>query len=364
MRFRRWLLVTAAIGVIVAAVLVARHDEPSRRVATTRSPAKPSTSTSSTTAATASDGSTTTTSLQATTTSPPSSDDTTVPIEPPTTEEPTTTTSPPVLGDDPLLFQRGSSLYAINPDGTAQTLLFEMNPSRESYSRFFRWSPDHQRLAYQHDCCIVVRDRDGTNERQLAIGGVGEPAWSPDGQRLAYHCQNDNGATGICAIGVDGTGQVHLTPDECCNADSPDWSPDGTKIVFRRQHENASQSIAVLELTTGTVNDVYGRDPVNYIVLTPQWSPTADLIAFETLSANSFPNYDLWVVDSSGQHARALVTAPKSVGYPRWSPDGQRLAFLPAISETALVWIVNRDGTGGAPVPGLPRDPSAYFDDW
>ena len=105
-------------------------------------------------------------------------------------------------------------------------------------------------------------------------------------------------------------------------------------------------------------------DTENYILLEPQWSPTADLIAFKTLSRNSFPNYDLWVMDSNGDDPHALVTAPKSFGGPRWSPDGQHLALQPARSEPELILIVDRDGTNDTPVPGLTQDSDTGFDDW
>ena len=260
-------------------------------------------------------------------------------------------------------------MYAVNVDGTARTLLFETDLA-QNRDWFYRWSPDHRRLANQNDAGndlgIVVRDRDGTNVQVVARGGVGDPAWSPDGTRLAFHCQNDNGATGICVVGLDGSAPLHLTPEECCAADAPDWSPDGTRIVFRHQHNDGTQSLAVIDLGTSVVTDIYNATPNSSgfapFVQVPQWSPTGDLIAFEQEGDNMETN--LWVVGSDGSGAHAIVTSPKGT-FPRWSPDGQRIAFTPYAPETSLIWIVNRDGSGGTSGPGILRDPdSPPFDDW
>ena len=276
-----------------------------------------------------------------------------------------TTTRTPTLGDDPLLFQQGNGVYAVNADGTAETLLFESD-LQQNRGWNYRWSPDHRHLANQDDAGsnsgIVVRDRDGSNARVVVVGGVGSPAWSPDGTRLAYDCQNDTGAPGICTVGLDGSAPVHLTPDECCYAYTPDWSPDGTSIVFVHGHINGRGSLAIIDLATGAVTDIYSPSDTWRFMQVPQWSPTGDIIAFEQEGENT--QTELWVVNTDGSSAHAIVISPKG-NSPRWSPDGQRIAFGPYPPETSLMWIVNRDGTAGTSVPGIINGPdTSLFDDW
>lgn len=62
---------------------------------------------------------------------------------------------------------------------------------------------------------------------------------------------------------------------------------------------------------------------------------------------------ELWVTDVDGSNARKLATVSSYIGSPRWSPDGQRIAFATPTAPGYPAWIINADGTGLYQVPGV-----------
>jgi Tol biopolymer transport system component len=64
-------------------------------------------------------------------------------------------------------------------------------------------------------------------------------------------------------------------------------------------------------------------------------------------------NYDIYVIDGEGAHEIRLTHTPRlSEGFPLWSPDGQKIAFLSDIlmpDETRL-YVMDADGTNKTPL--------------
>jgi hypothetical protein len=63
---------------------------------------------------------------------------------------------------------------------------------------------------------------------------------------------------------------------------------------------------------------------------------------------------ELLVSPSAGEAPRVIHSrADRQIFYPRWSPDGSRLAFRIDYPDRSEIWIVNTDGTGLFQVPGV-----------
>lgn len=70
-------------------------------------------------------------------------------------------------------------------------------------------------------------------------------------------------------------------------------------------------------------------------------------------SANDLGN-QLWVADTGNEaNPRQLTTVSSYIVTPRWSPDGQRIAFATPTASGVPAWIINGDGTGLRQVPGV-----------
>jgi dipeptidyl aminopeptidase/acylaminoacyl peptidase len=108
----------------------------------------------------------------------------------------------------------------------------------------------------------------------------------------------------ICAIaiGLNGTEKRTLTFDDviaCVRLSDLQFSPDGKWIVF----------------TVTTVNE-------------------------EDNSSHS----DIWIISSDGEKLKQLTTHSNSSWHPRWSPDGNKLAFLSSRSGKTQIWLLSMEG--------------------
>src|SRR5215831_6543118 len=74
----------------------------------------------------------------------------------------------------------------------------------------------------------------------------------------------------------------------------------------------------------------------------PQISPDGRSIVFERHFMDEMKDRErtnLWIVASDGSELRPLTTGIRNDGSPRWSPDGNRLAYVSNHEEGAQIWI-------------------------
>jgi len=204
----------------------------------------------------------------------------------------------------------------------------------------------------------------------------GFPFWSPDGERIAY--TSFDPATGDMTIRVmaaDGTAGTDLIP-----AGSRDffvtnpWSPDGKEILFISDR-SASYDLWVMnadgtspvQVTDGTNVVPWLHGPRGYEA---EWSPDGRTIAYTSClfggadireaaadehggRASMNINLseirreaDIWVVNPDGSGERGLTSSGDAL-IPRWHPGGDRIAYLSRASGTAVIRVMNLDGSGG-----------------
>lgn len=191
----------------------------------------------------------------------------------------------------------------------------------------------------------------------FGIGALGAPVWSPSGDRIAVPT---NGGVGV----VDAvTGELSLPAETdvllsalgrlleewgfddlelhnliplCPHTVS--WSPDGESLAFVfpciALYPSGLWSVAAeggeAELLVGPVANVNGVD----------WSPDGDEIAFTHESIENFIP-ELATVRLGDTEAE---TRAQARGFPFWSPDGSRLAFVAVSDIEAEIVLLERDG--------------------
>jgi dipeptidyl aminopeptidase/acylaminoacyl peptidase len=89
----------------------------------------------------------------------------------------------------------------------------------------------------------------------------------------------------------------------------------------------------------------------------PQLSPDGTQVVYVVSQldrSTDKTNSSLWLVPVAGGEARALTSAPGSNNHPRWSPDGQTIAFVSDRGGSPQVWLLPVSGGEARPLTKLP----------
>jgi dipeptidyl aminopeptidase/acylaminoacyl peptidase len=215
------------------------------------------------------------------------------------------------------------------------------------------------------------------------------PRWRPDGKAIAFlsarpapgDAVSDAPRNQVWLLPLSG-GEPRRLTNLLNGVSGFQWSPDGTKLVLVgrsgpsddakspsdvRHYTHANYKfndtgwfddkrthLWVADAASGKTTQITSGDDWNDS--DPQWSPDGRRIAFVSdRSGHAFDashDTDVWVVDARGGPDAALTKIsdhPTADTSPRWSPDGQTIAFLSAVPEKSHPKIWLAPATGGAP---------------
>jgi Tol biopolymer transport system component len=193
---------------------------------------------------------------------------------------------------------------------------------------------------------LSISSLDGSNYRLLDAENNSNalPGLSPDGESIAY----DRGGEGYIYHMEGGPetfdpASYGISASKGLTLGSPSWSPDGRLlawVVGGDLGEDGSHRIAIavfdLEASTGSLLHPYIPIGRGGWPSTPKWSPDGQWLAFLTWDEEE-PR-GLWVAQVDGAQEYFLGDGSDFA----WSPDSQQLAFT-LLEETPTLWLVQLD---------------------
>lgn len=150
-----------------------------------------------------------------------------------------------------------------------------------------------------------------------------------------------NGLSDICMINPDGSGFRNLTNDNFDNRE-PCLSSDLNKIVYK-SYLNDLWRIFILDLRTMQKYELNVLPGFNCGY--PRWSPDGKKIAFHARSDDNQSSYEIYTVNANGSNLSRLTENVCKDIFPNWAPDGSKLAFFTDREGLQKVYVVNSDGT-------------------
>lgn len=227
------------------------------------------------------------------------------------------------------------AIHVIGADGSGGRRVVEN-------AQFVSWSPDGERLAFGSgrggNWNIYLVGIDGSGLERLTDDEAKDvhPAWSPRGDRIAFVSDRD-GNREIYLMASDGSGVTRLT-DDPASEQNPSWSPDGTRIVFFRETGDGMDQIRVVA-ADGSTESAITRD--RHLNTFPSFLPGGD-IAFTSKPKDG--EVALVRVAPDGTDRRRVGSV--ETFFARWSPDGERVAFISGRWPKSAIYLMNADGTG------------------
>ncbi|MEO5661888.1 MAG: hypothetical protein ABIR39_01275 [Nocardioides sp.] len=236
------------------------------------------------------------------------------------------------------------SLMTVVVDGSRPTHLTRGTPNHGTtvtgIDDFAAYSPDGQRIAYQHGegkvtngelqhVDIWTMDADGSNRVNLTHGASysgdrGGVAWSPDGNRLVFTllltaAGKPAGGLALFIINADGTGLHRLTPWSLRAGGTPDWSTRSDTIVFRAVEDEETgigNFFSMHPDGSGLTQLTHFEDTV--ISHKVKFSPDGRWIVFARTGVEG--ENDVYLAAADGTHVHPVTSTPEVDGGADWSP--------------------------------------------
>jgi ABC-type sugar transport system substrate-binding protein len=140
----------------------------------------------------------------------------------------------------------------------------------------------------------------------------------------------------VYIMGPDGSHQTNLTNHGADDFD-PVWSPDGSAIAFVSNRESDQGGGQFIYTMAADGSGLFQLSTLSDGKM-PDWSPEGSQIAFSH-------NDDIYAINTDGSGETNLTNSPEQDMHPKFSPDGQRIAWIKGNEEGTFIYLMNADGS-------------------
>lgn len=211
----------------------------------------------------------------------------------------------------------------------------------------FDWAPDGSVVYAAASGELVAVSLSGGPPHILSRDGkASAPAVSTDGSRIAFVLERHD-ACDIAVAPLDGSAWPVKVSRDADYAFDPSWSPDGQRIVWHEWNfpampwDGSMIAMGTVEgiRPVGDVRTVAGEDGVS--VGQPRYSPDGSRLAWIS-DETGFEN--VWVGDWDGSRASPAVAEAHDHALPTWGPGQRSFSWSP--DGRAIAVCRNEDGFG------------------
>jgi len=240
--------------------------------------------------------------------------------------------------------RRRSEIWAVPADGSRDPVTWTRAPQSSTSPR---WRPDGKAIAFLSARPVpgdAATDTPRTQVWLLPLAG-GEPSrvtnfpngaasfqWSPEGDRLVV-------------VSRSGPSDTAKSP-----SDVRHYAHANYKFNDTGWFDDKRAHLWVVDVASGRSSQLTSGDDWNDA--DPQWSPDGRKIAFVSdRTGRTFDDShdtDVWVIDANGGPLTTISDHTSGDNSPRWSPDGQTIAFLSSVPEKSHPKIWLAPSAGGA----------------
>ncbi len=229
---------------------------------------------------------------------------------------------------------------------------------------FVAWAPDSKSVVYSMGGSLWLQSIDSQTAEQLTAGpGYDyQPDWSLDGRWIVYAKYNKD-AIQLWALDLSSKKAQPLTQDGSVNLE-PRFSPDGKRIAFVSTSFHGRFHIFIGRFEEGALRDVqrvtgenrsplprYYYSPFDHEI-SPVWSRDGSELLFVSNRGHIYGTGGFWRMKAEpGAEAREIhyeETAWKA--RPDFSPDGKRIVYASYLGQAwHQLWVM--PAQGGDPFP-------------